>query len=162
MCGDAQVWRRQCGDKWRPGPSSSCTSSKHSGLAYRWNCKAYGSVSLLALMQLAGLADRTLAVKPGRVHSLGPFDITTYPASLAHDPSRASTHFLRGAHIFCAARKFCAHWPPSAVPVAPKSVQKKRTVSGHSPRKLHSPIPPDFRLARYMQYGRDEDQVKTN
>jgi L-ascorbate metabolism protein UlaG (beta-lactamase superfamily) len=45
-------------------------------LARRRDCKAYGSRSLHTLMGLAGLADRAVAVEPGRVYSLGPFDVT--------------------------------------------------------------------------------------
>ena len=45
-------------------------------LARRRGCKSYGSKSLHTLMGLAGLADHSVAVEPGRVYSLGPFDVT--------------------------------------------------------------------------------------
>jgi L-ascorbate metabolism protein UlaG (beta-lactamase superfamily) len=45
-------------------------------LARRRGCKAYGSMSLLTLMGLAGQADAGVAVEPGKVYSLGPFDVT--------------------------------------------------------------------------------------
>ena len=45
-------------------------------LARRRRCKAYGSTSLHTLMGLAGQADAAVSVEPGRVYSLGPFDVT--------------------------------------------------------------------------------------
>jgi L-ascorbate metabolism protein UlaG (beta-lactamase superfamily) len=45
-------------------------------LARRRSCKVYGSTSLQALMQIACQADRAVAVEPGIVYSLGPFDVT--------------------------------------------------------------------------------------
>jgi len=45
-------------------------------LSRRRDCRAYGSMSLCALMALAGQANRAVAVEPGKVYSLGPFDVT--------------------------------------------------------------------------------------
>lgn len=45
-------------------------------LARRRGCKVYGSTSLHTLMGLSGQAKDAISVEPGKVYSLGPFDVT--------------------------------------------------------------------------------------
>ena len=49
-------------------------------LVRRFGTMAYGSESLLHLMDLHGLADRTVSVVPGRTYELGPFAIRFVPS----------------------------------------------------------------------------------
>lgn len=49
-------------------------------IARRFDCKAYGSRSLLNLMALHGLADRTVVVEPYRTYELGPFEVSFTPS----------------------------------------------------------------------------------
>jgi L-ascorbate metabolism protein UlaG (beta-lactamase superfamily) len=49
-------------------------------IARRFGCKAYGSRSLLNLMALHGLAERTVEVEPYRVYELGPFEVSFTPS----------------------------------------------------------------------------------
>jgi hypothetical protein len=48
-------------------------------IARRFGCEAYGSNSLLNLMALHGLADRTVVVEPYRAYELGPFVVRFTP-----------------------------------------------------------------------------------
>jgi L-ascorbate metabolism protein UlaG (beta-lactamase superfamily) len=45
-------------------------------LARRDGCKVYGSHSLRTLMGLYGLAEQSVAVEPGRIYEIGPFEVT--------------------------------------------------------------------------------------
>ncbi|HEY5941548.1 MAG TPA: MBL fold metallo-hydrolase [Solirubrobacterales bacterium] len=49
-------------------------------LARRFGCEAYGSRSLLNLMALHGLAERTVEVEPYRTYELGPFEVSFTPS----------------------------------------------------------------------------------
>lgn len=49
-------------------------------IARRFGCEAYGSSSLLNLMALHGLADRTVVVEPYRAYELGPFVVRFTPS----------------------------------------------------------------------------------
>ena len=49
-------------------------------IARRIGCKAYGSDSLLNLMALHGLAERTVEVEPYRTYELGPFEVSFTPS----------------------------------------------------------------------------------
>jgi L-ascorbate metabolism protein UlaG (beta-lactamase superfamily) len=49
-------------------------------IARRFDCKAYGSDSLLRLMALHGLAERAVEVEPYRTYELGPFEISFTPS----------------------------------------------------------------------------------
>ena len=49
-------------------------------IAKRFGCKAYGSESLLNLMALYGLAERTVVVEPYRTYGLGPFEVSFTPS----------------------------------------------------------------------------------
>jgi L-ascorbate metabolism protein UlaG (beta-lactamase superfamily) len=49
-------------------------------LARRLDCKAYGSASLVNLMALHGMAERTVEVEPYRVYELGPFEVSFTPS----------------------------------------------------------------------------------
>ena len=49
-------------------------------IARRFDCNAYGSSSLLNLMALHGLADRTVEVEPYRAYELGPFVVRFTPS----------------------------------------------------------------------------------
>lgn len=49
-------------------------------IAARFGCKAYGSSSLVNLMALHGLADRTVEVEPYRTYELGPFAVSFTPS----------------------------------------------------------------------------------
>jgi L-ascorbate metabolism protein UlaG (beta-lactamase superfamily) len=49
-------------------------------IARRFGCKAYGSESLVNLMALHGLADRTVEVEPYRTYELGPFEVSFTPS----------------------------------------------------------------------------------
>jgi L-ascorbate metabolism protein UlaG (beta-lactamase superfamily) len=49
-------------------------------IARRFGCKAYGSDSLLTLMGLHGLAERTVEVEPYRTYELGPFEVSFTPS----------------------------------------------------------------------------------
>jgi L-ascorbate metabolism protein UlaG (beta-lactamase superfamily) len=49
-------------------------------IARRFDCKAYGSDSLLTLMGLHGLAKRTVEVEPYRTYELGPFEVSFTPS----------------------------------------------------------------------------------
>ncbi len=49
-------------------------------IARRFGCKAYGSDSLLRLMALHGLAERTVEVEPYRTYELGPFEVSFTPS----------------------------------------------------------------------------------
>jgi L-ascorbate metabolism protein UlaG (beta-lactamase superfamily) len=49
-------------------------------IARRFGCKAYGSDSLLTLMGLHGLAERTVEVTPYRTYELGPFEVSFTPS----------------------------------------------------------------------------------
>ncbi len=46
----------------------------------RFGCPAYGSDSLLRLMALHGMQNRTVEVEPYRVYELGPFEVTFVPS----------------------------------------------------------------------------------
>ncbi|MET0558604.1 MAG: MBL fold metallo-hydrolase [Solirubrobacterales bacterium] len=50
-------------------------------LARRLDCKAYGSASLLNLMALHGMPERTVEVDPYRVYELGPFEVSFTPSA---------------------------------------------------------------------------------
>jgi L-ascorbate metabolism protein UlaG (beta-lactamase superfamily) len=50
-------------------------------IARRSGCKAYGSDSLLNLMALHGLAERTVVVEPYRTYELGPFEVSFTPSA---------------------------------------------------------------------------------
>jgi len=49
-------------------------------IAHRTGCLAYGSRSLVNLMALHGLADRTVEVEPYRTYELGPFEVSFTPS----------------------------------------------------------------------------------
>jgi L-ascorbate metabolism protein UlaG (beta-lactamase superfamily) len=49
-------------------------------LARRFECSAYGSRSLVKLMQLYGLGDRAVEVVPDHRYELGPFTVTFVPS----------------------------------------------------------------------------------
>jgi L-ascorbate metabolism protein UlaG (beta-lactamase superfamily) len=49
-------------------------------IARRFDCKAYGSDSLVTLMGLHGLADRSVEVEPYRTYELGPFAVSFTPS----------------------------------------------------------------------------------
>jgi L-ascorbate metabolism protein UlaG (beta-lactamase superfamily) len=49
-------------------------------IARQFGCKAYGSESLLNLMALHGLAERTVVVEPYRTYELGPFEVSFTPS----------------------------------------------------------------------------------
>jgi len=49
-------------------------------LARRFGCDAYGSRSLVNLMALHGLAERTVEVEPYRTYELGPFEVSFTPS----------------------------------------------------------------------------------
>jgi L-ascorbate metabolism protein UlaG (beta-lactamase superfamily) len=49
-------------------------------IARRFDCKAYGSDSLVALMGLHGLAGQTVEVEPYRTYELGPFEVSFTPS----------------------------------------------------------------------------------
>ncbi len=49
-------------------------------IARRFGCKAYGSDSLLRLMDLHGLAEQTVEVEPYRTYELGPFEVSFTPS----------------------------------------------------------------------------------
>jgi L-ascorbate metabolism protein UlaG (beta-lactamase superfamily) len=50
-------------------------------IARRTGCMAYGSESLLNLMALHGLAERTVVVEPYRTYELGPFEVSFTPSA---------------------------------------------------------------------------------
>jgi L-ascorbate metabolism protein UlaG (beta-lactamase superfamily) len=50
-------------------------------IARRFGCKAYGSDSLVTLMGLHGLAEKTVEVEPYRTYELGPFEVSFTPSS---------------------------------------------------------------------------------
>ncbi|MGH2975323.1 MAG: MBL fold metallo-hydrolase [Solirubrobacterales bacterium] len=49
-------------------------------IAHRFGCNAYGSDSLVALMDLHGLAAQSVEVEPYRTYELGPFEISFTPS----------------------------------------------------------------------------------
>jgi L-ascorbate metabolism protein UlaG (beta-lactamase superfamily) len=49
-------------------------------IARRFDCKAYGSDSLAALMRLHGIAERAVEVEPYRTYELGPFEVSFTPS----------------------------------------------------------------------------------
>lgn len=49
-------------------------------IARKFDCQAYGSHSLLRLMDLHGLADRAVEVEPYRTYELGPFEVNFTPS----------------------------------------------------------------------------------
>jgi len=49
-------------------------------IARRFGCDAYGSDSLVTLMGLHGLGERTVEVKPYRTYELGPFEVSFTPS----------------------------------------------------------------------------------
>jgi L-ascorbate metabolism protein UlaG (beta-lactamase superfamily) len=49
-------------------------------IARRFGCKAYGSDSLVKLMDLHGLAERAVEVEPYRTYELGPFQVSFTPS----------------------------------------------------------------------------------
>src|SRR5262245_4459501 len=49
-------------------------------IARRFDCKAYGSDSLVRLMDLHGLADQAVEVEPYRTYELGPFEVSFTPS----------------------------------------------------------------------------------
>ena len=49
-------------------------------IARRFGCKAYGSDSLVTLMGLHGLGERTVEVEPYRTYELGPFEVRFTPS----------------------------------------------------------------------------------
>jgi L-ascorbate metabolism protein UlaG (beta-lactamase superfamily) len=50
-------------------------------IASRFACSAYGSDSLVRLMDLHGLADRAVEVEPYRTYELGPFEVSFTPSA---------------------------------------------------------------------------------
>jgi L-ascorbate metabolism protein UlaG (beta-lactamase superfamily) len=50
-------------------------------IARRYGCPAYGSDSLVRLMALHGLAERTIEVEPHRPYELGPFTVRFTPSA---------------------------------------------------------------------------------
>jgi L-ascorbate metabolism protein UlaG (beta-lactamase superfamily) len=50
-------------------------------IARRFDCKAYGSDSLVTLMGLHGLGDRAVSVEPYRTYELGPFEVSFTPSA---------------------------------------------------------------------------------
>ena len=69
----------------RPSASSSATPTSTTrvdapAIARRFGCKAYGSRSLVNLMALHGLAERTVEVEPYRTYELGPFEVSFTPS----------------------------------------------------------------------------------
>jgi L-ascorbate metabolism protein UlaG (beta-lactamase superfamily) len=49
-------------------------------IARRFDCRAYGSDSLVTLMALHGLAERAVEVEPYRTYELGPFEVSFTPS----------------------------------------------------------------------------------
>jgi len=49
-------------------------------IARRFGCKAYGSSSLVSLMDLHGLAEEAVEVEPYRTYELGPFEVSFTPS----------------------------------------------------------------------------------
>ena len=49
-------------------------------IARRFDCKAFGSDSLVTLMGLHGLAEQTVEVEPYRTYELGPFEVSFTPS----------------------------------------------------------------------------------
>jgi L-ascorbate metabolism protein UlaG (beta-lactamase superfamily) len=49
-------------------------------IARRFGCSAYGSDSLVTLMGLHGIADRSVEVEPYRTYELGPFEVSFTPS----------------------------------------------------------------------------------
>ena len=49
-------------------------------VARRFGCRAFGSASLVRLMDLHGLADRAVQVEPYRTYELGPFEVEFVPS----------------------------------------------------------------------------------
>jgi L-ascorbate metabolism protein UlaG (beta-lactamase superfamily) len=49
-------------------------------IARKFDCKGYGSRSLVRLMDLHGLADRAVEVEPYRTYELGPFEVSFTPS----------------------------------------------------------------------------------
>jgi L-ascorbate metabolism protein UlaG (beta-lactamase superfamily) len=49
-------------------------------IARRFECRAYGSRSLVNLMALHGLAERAVEVEPYRTYELGPFEVSFTPS----------------------------------------------------------------------------------
>jgi L-ascorbate metabolism protein UlaG (beta-lactamase superfamily) len=49
-------------------------------IARRFDCKAYGSDSLVALMGLHGIGERAVEVEPYRTYELGPFEVSFTPS----------------------------------------------------------------------------------
>ncbi len=49
-------------------------------IARKFGCKAYGSRSLVRLMDLHGLAEQTVEVEPYRTYELGPFEVSFTPS----------------------------------------------------------------------------------
>jgi L-ascorbate metabolism protein UlaG (beta-lactamase superfamily) len=49
-------------------------------IARKFGCKAYGSHSLVRLMDLHGLAEQTIEVEPYRTYELGPFEVSFTPS----------------------------------------------------------------------------------
>jgi L-ascorbate metabolism protein UlaG (beta-lactamase superfamily) len=49
-------------------------------IARRFDCRAYGSKSLVNLMGLHGLAERAVEVEPYRTYELGPFEVSFTPS----------------------------------------------------------------------------------
>lgn len=49
-------------------------------IASKFDCKAYGSRSLVRLMDLHGLAERAVEVEPYRTYELGPFEVSFTPS----------------------------------------------------------------------------------
>jgi L-ascorbate metabolism protein UlaG (beta-lactamase superfamily) len=50
-------------------------------IARRFGCRAYGSDSLVTLMGVHGLAERTVEVEPYRTYELGPFEVSFTPSA---------------------------------------------------------------------------------
>ncbi len=50
-------------------------------IARRFDCRAYGSDSLVALMDLHGLAERAVEVEPYLTYDLGPFEVSFTPSA---------------------------------------------------------------------------------
>jgi L-ascorbate metabolism protein UlaG (beta-lactamase superfamily) len=49
-------------------------------IARRFDCKAYGSSSLVTLMGLHGMAERAVEVEPYKTYELGPFEVSFTPS----------------------------------------------------------------------------------
>ena len=105
-------------------------------IARRFGCKAYGSDSLVNLMALHGLAERTVVVEPYRTYELGPFEVSLHAQRPLEAAARPRRPLRRRTELRAPRRAL-----PGRLPLRPGLGHRDR-------RRRHPLLPPGQRQPR--------------